>query len=433
MKKNKIFLFIIEKLNKSDFSKNVFTLVTGTAIAQIIPLLVAPILSRIYTPQEFGRLALYMSIVQILGAIANGRYELAIVLPKEKKKGVQLTILSISISIIVSIIVLFVVLLFSNTIANALGDPKLDKWLFLVPISVLMIGCFNALNYFNTREKAFKNIAKANIFKSLGGSITQLSLGLLKLTGEGLIVGQAFSHFFGNIKMGKTFLNNKEIIKSTTTKDLIKLAKRYVDFPKFSMFGIFLNTASINVTNLFISSIYNLTNLGFFSIAYRYLGLPSALMGNAISQVYMQNLTSALIDKKDIFQIFKKTLYKVFIISCLFLLFGVLFVKPIFVLYLGKDWFEAGVYAQILVPLFAVRFIVSCLSITLIVLEKQRVELFVHLSILLSTIVVLISSTIFNLEIKILIVLYSLVLVINYLIILLYIFLLIKKINVERN
>src|SRR5690554_2659536 len=106
MKTNKEIRGLANKFLESDFTKNVLTLMTGTVIAQLIPLVVAPILSRIYTPAEFGRFALYLSIIQILGAIANGRYELAIVLPKEKREGVQLTLLSISVTIFVSFITL---------------------------------------------------------------------------------------------------------------------------------------------------------------------------------------------------------------------------------------------------------------------------------------------------------------------------------------
>ena len=81
-----------EMLNlKSEFSKNVLTLVTGTTIAQSIPIAISPILTRIYTPEDFGVLALFISITTILGTIANGRYELAIVLPKRDNNALELT------------------------------------------------------------------------------------------------------------------------------------------------------------------------------------------------------------------------------------------------------------------------------------------------------------------------------------------------------
>ena len=108
---------LIEEIKTSEFFRNVLILSSGTALAQLIPLIIAPFLSRIYSPEEFGRLALYLAITQILGSLATGRYELAILLPKEERKGVQLTLLSIFISVAVSLIALIGVLFFHSEIA----------------------------------------------------------------------------------------------------------------------------------------------------------------------------------------------------------------------------------------------------------------------------------------------------------------------------
>ncbi|TVZ08251.1 O-antigen/teichoic acid export membrane protein [Cellulophaga sp. RHA_52] len=378
MKRNNFITFLKNRFTKSEFSKNVFTLISGTAIAQLIPLLIAPILSRIYTPEEFGRLALYLSITQVLGGVSSGRYELAIVLPTKKKEGVQLTLLSIFITIVVSLVSLVSILLFSTDIANFLGDPKLDKWLYFVPLSVLMIGIFNALNYFNTREKAFQNIAKANVYKSFGGNGIQFFFGIIKYTSGGLIIGQVFSHFFGNIKMLKTFVKNKKILNKTTKEDLKGLAMRYVNFPKFSVWGIFLNLMSINIINVFISSIYSLSILGYFSHAYRYLGLPSSLLGNAFSQVYLEKSISDYKTFGNSKELFLSTVKKLSIIAFFILIGGILFIEEIFVLVFGNNWIIAGKYAKILIPLFSIRFVASSLSVTFIVYEIQKESLFWH-------------------------------------------------------
>ena len=90
---------MINKLKpKSEFSRNVLTLMTGTTIAQAIPIAISPILTRIYTPEDFGMFALYMSVASILSVVATGRYELAIMLPKKDEDAVNIVALSIIIS-----------------------------------------------------------------------------------------------------------------------------------------------------------------------------------------------------------------------------------------------------------------------------------------------------------------------------------------------
>jgi O-antigen/teichoic acid export membrane protein len=77
---------LIKKLKpKSEFSRNVLTLMTGTTIAQAIPIAISPILTRIYTPEDFGVFALYMAIAAIISVVSTGRYEMAIMLPKRNE------------------------------------------------------------------------------------------------------------------------------------------------------------------------------------------------------------------------------------------------------------------------------------------------------------------------------------------------------------
>ncbi|CAM3419171.1 lipopolysaccharide biosynthesis protein [Zobellia roscoffensis] len=384
---------------QSEFARNVLTLTSGTAFAQIIPLLLAPILSRIYSPNEFGRLALYLSIVQILGSISCGRYELAIMLPKEKRKGVQLTLLAIIITTIVSIISLIIILFFSKNIAIFLGDPKLSKWLFFVPLSVLLMGTFNALNYFNSREKEFKNIAKANVFKSLGGNGFQLFLGLSKYTSGGLIIGQIVSHFFGNLKMAKTYLKNSTAIKNTKYANLKILALRYLDFPKFSMWGIFLNTTSVNLTNFFVSSFYSLNYVGFYSYSTRYIGLPISLIGNSIGQVFFQKLSEERDNGQKAYKIFRNTFKKLVLLGSVIFVPAFFIIEDVFILVFGEQWETAGKFAQLLIPLYYLRFIFGPLSLTNIVYEKQKLALLCQMLIMAAQLIVLFSAWYLNFEI----------------------------------
>ena len=143
---------------KSEFSKNVLTLVTGTTIAQAIPIAISPILTRIYTPEDFGVLALFISITTILGTIANGRYELAIVLPKRDNNALELTALSIIITMGFSLLLVILVILFHDSLLSYLNNDRFSFWLYLIPLSVLLFSLFNILNYYHTRKKEYKTI-----------------------------------------------------------------------------------------------------------------------------------------------------------------------------------------------------------------------------------------------------------------------------------
>ena len=142
----------------SEFNRNVLTLMTGTTIAQAIPIAISPILTRIYTPEDFGVLALFVAITSIFGSIANGRYELAIMLPKKDENAINIFALGLIITFSMSFILLVLVVLFNEQITELLKNDEISVWLYFVPIAVLFIGLYNMLAYYNNRKKYYKVI-----------------------------------------------------------------------------------------------------------------------------------------------------------------------------------------------------------------------------------------------------------------------------------
>ena len=110
-------------LPTSEFSKNVITMLTGNMIAQLIPLLITPILSRLFSVEEFGVFALYSSIATFFMVVAAGRYETAILLPKEDRDAVNILALSFLILTGISLLLMIVVLVFP--VADLFNTPEL--------------------------------------------------------------------------------------------------------------------------------------------------------------------------------------------------------------------------------------------------------------------------------------------------------------------
>ena len=132
MIKNK-FNQIVGKLLKSEFNRNVLTLMTGSTISLAIPIAISPILTRIYTPEDFGVFSLYMAITTIIAVIATGRYELAIMLPKKDENAADILILSLIVSLVISLISFLIIFFFNSQITNILGSQEISRWLYLVP------------------------------------------------------------------------------------------------------------------------------------------------------------------------------------------------------------------------------------------------------------------------------------------------------------
>lgn len=380
---------MLKRLNsKSDFNKNILTLMTGTTLAQAIPIAISPILTRIYTPEDFGLYAIFVAIVAIFGSVVNGRYDQAIMLPKRDEDAINIFALGFIISCGVSLLLLITVVLFNDYFTKLLLNDDIGLWLYFVPLAVFLTGIFNLLNYFNTRKKYYKDLATATIIRSLLTGIIQLSLGFTKQGATGLISGQMISQFFENTILLKNLIKNKELIFKISKEKIIALAKRYREIPKYSILATLSNTLAHRLTNILISSFYSVATLGFYSLVQRVLGVPSSLIGHSIGQVFFQEATKEKHETGQAINTFSKTVKKLIIIGLPS--FTILFftVEELFAFMFSEEWRIAGVYAKIVIPWFFISFVVSTVSFIDTLMEKQKKYLIFNISLIIFTVLV---------------------------------------------
>ncbi|MDD2896317.1 MAG: oligosaccharide flippase family protein [Aliarcobacter sp.] len=380
---------MISKLKpKSEFGRNVLTLMTGTTIAQAIPIAITPILTRLYTPEEFGVLALFVSITILLGTVISGRYDLAIMMPERDEEAIGIAALGLIIATIISILLIFPVVIYNNGITSLLKNKEIGYWLYFVPLVVWMIGLFNILSYLNTRKKLYSDIAKAQIYKAVAMSSLQLTIGFVKSGAVGLISGQIASHIASIFGLMKKVRNEYDLSK-WDDKTFKFYLKRYKRFPLYSLPGTLLNVGAGNLLSLVLPTIYSLSTLGFYSIAQRALGGPSALIGSSIAQVFFQHATDEKNKTGKIINTFDATVKKLFLISLPIFSIIYFIIEDVFAFAFGEDWREAGIYAKILTPMFAVNFIVSAVSITDSIMEKQQYYMFFNFFLFVNTLLLI--------------------------------------------
>lgn len=383
---------------KSVYSKNILTLLTGNAVAQAVPIVISPILTRLYSPEDFGVAGLFASITAIFSAIINAKYEAAIILPKDEEDAYAIAMLSLLISVAFTFLLLFIVIVFHENLLLLLGTDKIDIWLYFIPLVVLLSGLFNVLNYLNTREKNFRQLSKIQIYKSLSTSFVQVLFGFVKSGAFGLIAGQIISNFVGNV----TLLRKTKLFKfKFVFSNIINMGKKYKHFPIYYLPNNIVFYSIGTLSTVFISSIFGIYILGLYSMANRILGLSGMIIGSSVSQVYAQHVSYDRNNnnKKSIKHLFERTLLKLILIGLPIFLFSFFFLEDIFRFVFGKAWAEAGYYAEILSPFFFFRFLSTSLNTTTLVLEKQHIELLTNLVILSSLLILFFLTYIFNINI----------------------------------
>jgi O-antigen/teichoic acid export membrane protein len=372
---------VLNKLRpKSEFSRNVLTLMTGTTIAQAIPIAISPILTRIYTPEDFGVFALYMSIASMVAVFATGRYEMAIMLPKKDSDAINIVALSILISFFVSFVTFLIVSLLNQPITMVLNNPEISTWLYFIPLTVLLTGFYQSFNYWSNRNKEYRRLATNKVIYSGVTATTNMSLGVSGWGSSGLIIGQLFGHSVATLLFAKRVW--KDIGYRTYEIKKLKifaLMKKYINFPKINLLHAFLNLFSSNLPILLISYFFNNTLLGFYALSNRVLVSPMAIVTNAYGQVFMQKMTEVYHKKSNELLFFKNHVMKILLYS--FFPFALFFIyaPSLFVFIFGEAWEEAGLYAQILIPMLYLRFTGSIVSSITIIYHQQGKALVIEI------------------------------------------------------
>ena len=358
---------------KSEFSRNVLTLMTGTTIAQAIPIAISPILTRIYTPEDFGIFAIYMSVASILSVMATGRYELAIMLPKKDEDAINIVALSLIISFLVSFIVLLIVFLFNASITALLGNPEISSWLYFIPLSVLLTGIYQSFNYWSNRKKQYKRLATSRVVQSGTTASSNLAMGFSGFGSGGLIGSSLLGQGVATFVLGRIiFKEDRNRFGNIKRLKIFALGRRYISFLTVNLPHTFLNVLSSNFPVLLISYFFGNLVTGFYSISNRVIVAPIGIITNSYGQVFLQHISSSIISQKEKEFFFKKTVYRILGYSFVPFLLLFFFLPQLFQTIFGKNWIEAGIYGQILIPMLYFRFVGSIVSSVTVVYNQQQ-------------------------------------------------------------
>lgn len=345
----KIYKQVHNAFFKSEFNSNVLTLTTGTTIAQAISIVITPILTRIYSPTEFGIAAIYFSCLSVLALIATGRYELAITLPGNDKDAAHVVMFTLKLSLLISIFFYLPIFFFGNTLALWMDHPNLEFWFYLLPVSVFITTSFNVFQFWCNRKSQYSAMAVNRVQNSLFVSLSTVALGFSKISG-GLIFGRVLGHALTSwLIWRRVWARNYSLLSTTTKKREQQLAKRYITHPKHIVPAQLLGVIAQQIPIFMIGSVYSLSTLGFFSLAYSLVIIPSSLVANAIGDVYRQQISVAYNERGEFRSIFISTFKKLTLLALP--PFAIMyFIAPlVFKWVLGSNWSIAGEYAQILV------------------------------------------------------------------------------------
>lgn len=394
------------RLNK--FIGDSFLMILSSGIAQVILIITTPIITRLYSPTEFGEFTIFSNIAMILIPIINARYDLLIVNTKNDRSANILSQISFLISLLILLILIPIFAISAWLYPNFILD-----FIFII-IMLFLVSLTNIFTNYLNKERKYKVLSLINVFRAGSMALLQIIFGLLALGSLGLIIGFSLSYIAGITLGYKTFKKHFNIVRDKEeTKALFLENKNQL---VYSTPSILLNSLSFSVVVFFIGILYTNTEVGIYGMAIRVQGIPVTIISLGLSKIFMQQANDYYIEYGNFRNLLLKFSSILVIVSIILYVPLYLFSEELVNILLGHSWVDAITVIKIVIPLFVIRLIVSTVSLSVIVLQKQQLELILQALFLIGTTATFVISKMLNLTFLNFVSINTVVLIVSYMI-----------------
>lgn len=347
----------------------------ATAIAQIFPMISLPILSRIYTPEEFGLYALYYAVTTICVSVVTLSMQNSVLIEAKNEDAFTAVASVLYTSLMLSLFLAVVIYVYSNIYLFTGYQEFINSYIFYVPFTVSLAALHSGLYYWLLRNELFKVLAFNKLVLALSTMTIQIIIGVLNIGVLGLIIANILG-FTISILLSIRHGNVLSMVKYCDLHHVIRLITRNKDLAIFTTLAGFVNNMSSYLPDLLIGRLYGTHVLGLYSVGNRLISSPLSFVISTIQDLFRKDITEAnnAIDggTSIVFRIYLKRLLLLSII----IIIPTLVVFPILLeIALGSIWRDAGVMIQSMAILVVTRFIASPLSYIWIISGKQKYDL----------------------------------------------------------
>lgn len=367
---------VIRRWMASPHLRPIAYLASGSGLAQLISLLVTPIITRLYTPGEYGTISIYGSIVAIVAAVAAGKYESAISLPAETDEGesdaiglVRVALVVAVATSLVSLLAVFILLLWGG-IASL---ESLGYWAYAIPLGVLLSAASATLGAYATRRRRYGTLARIAPMQKVVSAGLQLAGGALRLGVSGLMIGVLAAPFVGLGVQSKIYREGSSASPSAKWdwSELRRLAQQYRDFPLVSTWFALLNAMAWNIQAIVIARYYSVADVGHYSLATAMISVPMGLILVGVSQVFLRESAARADNPSAAMRLARETLKSLAVVSVP--LFGVLFFASLYLFepVFGEKWAGSSAIAVSMLPLLWARFLTTSLTTVFPIYRRQ--------------------------------------------------------------
>lgn len=362
--------------SQTGFRGPVLTLLSGTTIVMVISYSAQVVLTRLYTPDEFGVAEYFASLLAVLVSFTSLRYEDALMVPKRDHEAARIWWLALIVLFV--FVALFAALLpWRSQIAALIEMPSMAFWLLFIPPALLIMRTAKLAELWLVRSKKYRHVSAGQVGNTMTTVSFRLAVGFPPVSAAeggligGYIIGQATSLCLYGWYVARNHF--KILLRAFSLREIAKSAKTYIRFPLFSTPSMALVTLIGRFPVLLMPFFFDEATIGLYGQAFRTLAIPLTLVGGAVSQVFFVHAAEA--HRENRLSEVTATVHRRMVMLGVFPSLVAIVAGPdLFDVVFGSEWREAGRYVQMIAPWILFMAISSPLTRLFDVLERQRLD-----------------------------------------------------------
>ncbi len=359
---------------RSLFLRNVSVMLVGAVIGQATSLLLSPVLTRLFTPTEFGVLSVYTSALGILVVMGSMRYEMATPLVESDTDAANMVALCGCVLLGTTTLLAIVSFAAPERWLDAISLSSLSQYRALVPIGFFGLGGYFVMLAYATRAGAFGQIARTRISQGVLGPLAQVGLGLAGAGAAGLALGYVVGQSSGTITLLRRLgLTRRAVLREISLARMISLARRYSRFPLIASWAALIDAAGTNqVLYILITAQYSARIAGFVFLAERIVARPLLMLGTSVLQVFIGEAgKTARSDPARLRKRFFQVASRQFMIGLVWVVLANIAAATLFGRVFGAEWADAALYLRAISLAYLAQSVVQPVFHTLQILERQ--------------------------------------------------------------
>lgn len=337
---------------------------SGTLLAQAATFLFLPVISRIYIPEEYGKLSILISLAFVLIPLGTLKLDLILVVVKNDDEADNLLKIAMLASLITSIATFPFTLSYFHLVENIeFQDSLFQSFLFSI---LLLVQCMSILSVqAMLRLRKDNVIVASSIMQNSAIALMQVTLGKIHASGEILITGFILGKIMGILPTMKS-ISYKIFRVKASTQNLFLTFRRHAKTGTLLISASFFDAASFSMPALIVGILFEIKYAGIIGLTQSVLTVPITLIGGAIGSVILSEIAKSKRENNSesagINSPLASLAKPLILASISFTFFSILLGPKIFEYFLGESWSESAKLVTWLAIPFGINFLWQPLS-----------------------------------------------------------------------